>query len=73
MRVDGDACARLELDEVQHRVVAEERTGPHARRELDRGDVREPYDPAAHQPASTGLVRSPIRSTETVTVSPGFM
>ncbi len=44
-----------------------------SRSELDRLGLAQPDDDAAaHQPASTGFVRSPMRSTETVISSPGW-
>src|SRR5207253_1161661 len=67
----GDARARLEVEQVEHRSVAEERAHAHAPRELvprARDEIRD----VRHQPAATGFGRSPIRSTDTVTSSPGF-
>ena len=53
-----------------HRTVPEQRPHGHAFHERVRRGLAQPLD-LAHQPASTGFVRSPMRSTDTVTVSPG--
>ena len=42
--VERDECIRLEIDEVQHRRLAEERVGANARGEIERGDSGELYD-----------------------------
>ena len=63
--------AGLELDHVQHHRVAEERLHPDAGHELvPRTGAEVPR--LAHQPATTGFVSRPIRSTSTVISSPGF-
>ncbi len=70
MVVSRDGGVGLEVEEVEHHGVAEERLGPYPWHELEAVGLVEARD--AHQPATTGFVSSPIRSTETVTVSPGF-
>src|SRR5829696_1879877 len=63
--------AGLELEQVEHGAVAEERPHRDPLHECVRRRLAQPLD-LAHQPASTGFVRSPIPSTDTVTTSPGF-
>src|SRR5947209_529316 len=67
--VRADVRARLELDHVQHHRVAEERLHADARRELVPGAGGE-VARLGHQPATTGFVSRPIRSTSTVISSP---
>lgn len=71
MTVRRDPCPVFELDEVQHRAVPEEWLRSHTGGELEARGLEEILD-LAHQLATTGFVSSPIRSTATVTVSPGF-
>ena len=71
MAVREGPLPRRRTREVQHRAVAEERLASHTGGELEPAASKR-FSTCAHQPATTGFVRSPIRSTATVTVSPGL-